>query len=137
MDEKLEITLRITLDRSGLERERHVEVPKEIAFNILGRVHAQLTDEFGDEHCLVEMDAATGLNPHLVRSMNSFAPRHKRALEALYNEGEALVADRDIVEVFAAMHDVIITPIGSRWRISQVSPVVDSHPGSRRRAPKN
>lgn len=136
VEEKLEVTLRIVLDRPGIERTRQRPLEKEVAFNILGRVYAQLSDEFG-EFCQVELEAATGVNPELIRSMNSFAPRHKRALDALLQHGEAIVDDRDVMEAFAAIHDVVITPIGSRWRVAQHPPLYEYPPGDRRRPPRN
>jgi len=119
MDDKLEITLRITLNRPGLERQLQRKVENDTAFYILGMIYAQLSNTFGDEHCLVEMASATGLNPDLIRSMNSFPRRHKQALDALEAWGEAIVVDRDVVEVFQTLHNVIITPLGTgRWRVA-------------------
>lgn len=120
MGDKLEITLRITLDRPGVERHLGRAVENDTAFFILGLVHAQLTDTFGDEHCMVDMESATGLDPAFVRSMNSFARRHKKALETLESNGEVMVADQDILEVFQLLHNVIITPLGGRWRVSRM-----------------
>lgn len=117
MHEKVEINLRITLDRSGLQRRLGRAIENDFAFYVLGLVHAQLSSQFGDEACLVDMDSATGLSPSLVRSMNSFARRHKLSLDALDRDGEVLVEDRDVVEVFELLHNVIITPVGSRWRV--------------------
>lgn len=120
MDDKLEITLRITLDRPGLERQLRRKVENDTAFYVLGMLHAQLTSTFGDDHCLVELAAATGVAPELIRAMNSFPRRHKRALDALEAWGEAIVVDRDVLEVFQTLHDVLITPLGpSRWRVAR------------------
>lgn len=117
MDGKVEINLRITLDRSGLARRLGRSIDNDFAFYVLGLVHAQLSSQFGDEACLVDMDSATGLNPSLIRSMNSFARRHKHALDVLERDGEVLVHDRDVVEVFELLHNVIITPVGGGWRV--------------------
>jgi hypothetical protein len=121
MGDKLEVTLRITLDRPGLERQLRRPVESDTAFFILGLVHAQLTSTFGEELCVVEMEAATGVSAALIRDMNSFARRHKRALDTLDQYGEVVVSDRDrdIVEVFQSLHDVIITPLGAGWRVSR------------------
>lgn len=137
MDDKLEITLRITLNRPGLEQQLRRKIENDTAFFILGLVHAQLTSRFGDEHCVVEMDSGTGLRPELIRAMNSFARRHKRALEALDAHGEVIVEDRDILEVFQTLHDVIITPLGHRWRVVRMPQVGEGLAGERSRAPKN
>lgn len=119
MDDKLEITLRITLNRSDLERQFRRKVENDTAFYILGMVHAQLSSTFGDDHCAVEMESATGIQPDLIRAMNSFPRRHKRALDALEAWGVAIVEDRDVLEVFQTLHDVIITPLDSgRWRVA-------------------
>lgn len=136
MDDKLEVTLRITLDRPGIERRLGRKVENDTAFFVLGLVHAQLTATFGDEHCVVEMESGTGLSPTLIRAMNSFARRHKRALEVLDAEGEVIVEDRDILEVFQTLHDVIITPLGNRWRVVRLAPVTGS-PAGRAKTPKN
>ena len=122
MADKLEITLRITLDRAGLEKRLRHPLENDKAFFVLGLVHAQLTSTFGDEHCHVEMESATGVNPDLIRSMNSFPRRHKQAVAALDERGEVFVEDRDVLEVLTLMHDVIITPIGARWRVARLSP---------------
>jgi hypothetical protein len=134
MEDKLEVTLRITLDRSGLERQLRRKVENDTAFFILGMVHAQITGAFGDDYCAVEMESGTGLNPQLVKAMNSFPRRHKRALEALERDGEALVEDRDVLEVFQTLHDVIITPVGSRWRVARLEQPSGCVPG---KAPQN
>lgn len=123
--ERLEVTLRITLDRAGVRRRRKEPVESDTAFFILGMVHALLTSKYGDDHCTVEMESATGLDPTFVRSMNSFARRHKAALDALENHGEVYVEDRDLLEVFQALHDVVITPVGHRWRIMIDVPPID------------
>lgn len=123
--EKLEVTLRITLDRTGVRRRRKQPVESDTAFFILGMVHALLTSKYGDEHCTVEMDSATGLDPAFVRSMNSFARRHKAALDALETYGEVYVEDRDLLEVFQALHAVVITQIGQGWRIVVDVPPID------------
>jgi hypothetical protein len=122
VEDKLEITLRITLDRSGLEKRLRHPLENDKAFFVLGLVHAQLTTTFGDDNCQVEMQAATGVKPELIRALSSFAQRHKQAVEALDERGEALVADRDVLEVLTMMHDVIITPIGARWRVARFAP---------------
>ncbi len=121
MGDRLEITLRITLDRPGLEKLWKRAVENDTAFYVLGLVHAQLTSTFGDDTCTVDMESATGLDTAFVRSMNSFARRHKRALDTLDAQGEVLIEDRDLLEVFQVLHDVVITPIGSRWRVSRVT----------------
>lgn len=117
MDGKVEIMLRVTLDRAGLGQRLQRPIESDFAFFVLGLVHAQLTSQFGDEHCLVDMESATGVKTDLIRSMNSFARRHKVALEALERDGEVTVVDRDLVEVFQLLHNVIITPLGGRWRV--------------------
>jgi len=132
MGDKLEITLRITLDRPGVERHLGRSIENDTAFFVLGLVHAQLTGTFGDDHCFVDMDSATGLDPAFVRSMNSFARRHKKALETLETVGEVTVADKDILEVFQLLHNVIITPVGGRWRVARMDFGEESPP-----APKN
>lgn len=126
MDEKLEVTLRITLDRKGLEQQLGRKVENDTAFFILGMVHAQLTSTFGDDHCVVEMAAGTGIDPELIRVMNSFPRRHKRALEELDRAGEVTVCDRDVLEVLQTLHDVIITPVGSAWRVARLVPAASS-----------
>lgn len=137
MHDKLEITLRITLDRPGLERQLKRPVETDTAFFVLGLVHAQLTSAFGDDYCRVDMESATGLDPQFVRSMNSFARRHKRALEALELHGEVMVEDKDILEVFQLLHDVVITPLGSRWHVMRVEPQTGAFLGEVAKAPKN
>lgn len=117
MEERAEINLRIRLDRAGLQRRLGRPVESDFAFYVLGLVHAQLTSKFSDEHCQVEMESATGVRPELIRSMNTFARRHKLALDALERDGEVTVADRDLVEVFQLLHNVVITPVGGRWRV--------------------
>jgi hypothetical protein len=134
MEDKLEVTLRITLDRSGLERQLGRKVENDTAFFILGMVHAQLTSTFGDDHCAVEMESGTGLKPELVKAMNTFPRRHKRALEALERYGEVTVEDLDILEVFQTLHDVIITPMGTRWRVARLTQPAGC---DATRAPKN
>lgn len=104
-------------------------VDSDTAFFILGMVHALLTSKYGDEACTVEMESATGLDPAFVRSMNSFARRHKAALDALETNGEVYVEDRDLLEVFQALHDVIITQVGHRWRIVIDEPEFDPETG--------
>ncbi|MFZ5813908.1 MAG: hypothetical protein ACOY93_01215 [Bacillota bacterium] len=127
--DRLEVTLRIRLDRAGVRRRLKEAVESDTAFFILGMVHALLTSKYGDEHCTVEMESATGLDPAFVRSMNSFARRHKAALDALETYGEVYVEDRDLLEVFQALHDVVITPVGHRWRIVADEPPVDPATG--------
>lgn len=128
MDDKLEITLRVTLDRPGLEKQLHRKVENDTAFYILGMIHAQLHASFGDDHCQVDMLTATGVNPELIRAMNSFPRRHKKALDALETWGEAVVEDRDVLEVFQTLHDVIITPLsGGRWRVAYARTPAQEH----------
>lgn len=122
MGDKLEMVLRVTLDRPGLERKLERKVENDTAFFVLGMVHAQLTGAFGDEHCEVDLESATGLEAGFVRSMNSFARRHKRVLDAFESQGEVMVEDQDILEVFQALHDVVITPLGRRWRVVRAAP---------------
>lgn len=135
MADKLEITLRITLDRPGLQRSLRRAVENDTAFFVLGLVHAQLTSTFGDENCVVDMESATDVNPDLIRTMNSFARRHKRALQALEDYGEAIVDDQDVLEVLGLLHDVVITPLGGRWRVARSSALTELPPGVR--APQN
>lgn len=135
MADKLEITLRITLDRPGLQRHLRRVVENDTAFFVLGLVHAQLTSTFGDDNCTVDMEAATGVSPDLIRSMNSFARRHKRALQALEDYGEAIVDEQDVLEVLGLLHDVVITPLGGRWRVTRSTYPGDETPGVR--APQN
>lgn len=137
MEDKLEITLRITLDRPGLERQLRRRVENDTAFFILGLVHAQLTSTFGDDHCQVDLETATGVNPQLIRSMNSFARRHKKALEALELQGEVIVEDRDVVEVMQTLHDVIITPVGAKWHVCRMSRLHDPFTDQAKKVPKN
>jgi len=129
VDDKLEITLRITLDRKGVEQESGRPLENNKAFFVLGLVHALLTDHFGDANCRVEMESGTGLSPALVRAMNSFAPRHKRALEVLDAAGEVMVEDRDVLEVLQTMHDVMITPLGAKWRVVRMAGAKGATPG--------
>ncbi len=121
MNEKLEITLRITLDRTGLRRRLGWPMESDTAFFVLGRVYAELTGLFGDEHCRVELDSATGVSPELIAAMRTFPRRHKQVLDALQARGEAMVEDPDILEVLALLHDVVITPTGSGWCVSLLS----------------
>lgn len=125
MSDRLEITLRVTLDRDGAAEHLGRPIDKDTAFFVLGLVHAQLTSTFGDDHCVVELETATGLQQAFLRSMNSFARRHKRALQALDANGEVMVDDEDVLEVFQLLHDVIVTPIGSRWRVVRLDPPPD------------
>jgi hypothetical protein len=134
MEDKLEITLRITLDRSSLERRLRQPVANEKAFFVLGLVNAQLTSTFGNDCCHVEMDAATGIRPALIQDMNSFARRHKQAVDALDQRGEAVVQDSDVLEILQMMHNVIITPIGSQWRVIRTGGSVESYPGEPHKA---
>lgn len=128
MDDKLEITLRITLNRPGLEQQLGRKVENDTAFYVLGMIYAQLSSTFGDEHCLVEMAAATGLKPDLIAAMNSFPRRHKKALDALEAWGETIVEDRDVLDVFQTLHDVVITPISSgRWRVTRSTSAAPYH----------
>ncbi|MGE5674028.1 MAG: hypothetical protein ACM3XM_09070 [Mycobacterium leprae] len=121
MSDKLEITLRIALDRSGLAERLDGPVDNDTAFFILGLVHAQLTAMFGDENCMVELNAASGIDPSLIREMNGFARRHKQALETLRAQGNVLVAEWDIVEVLQLLQDVSVTPVGERWLVELVT----------------
>ncbi|HYG58076.1 MAG TPA: hypothetical protein VD902_08455 [Symbiobacteriaceae bacterium] len=137
MRDKLEITLKITLDRPELERKLKRSLENDTAFFILGMVHAQLTSTFGDEHCQVEMQGATGVNPALIQAMNSFPRRHKRALDALDQWGEAIIEDQDVLEVFQTLHDVVITPLGGKWRVTRTLPLYPDSGDERSKAPKN
>lgn len=119
MGDKLELTLRITLNRDGLRKHLGREVENDTAFYILGMVNAHLTGTFGDEHCQVDMEQATGLDPAFVRSMNAFARMHKRALEALDAQGEVMIEDPALLEVFQELHDVMVTPVKGRWRVAR------------------
>lgn len=137
MDEKLEVTLRITLDKPGLEQRLRRVIENDTAFFILGLVHAQLTATFGDEYCKVELAKATGIDPGLILVMNSFARRHKRALESLDQQGELVTPDRDIIEVLQLLDDVIVMPVGQQWRVVRQQRQVDSITGETHKAPKN
>jgi hypothetical protein len=122
VDERVEVRLRITLDRTGLGSRLRRPIENDFAFFVLGLVYGQLAAQFGDENCRVEMESATGIEPGLARAMNDFARRHKQALDTLDRSGEVTVADRDVVEVFQTLHDVIITQVGSSWRIVRNRP---------------
>lgn len=117
MGDKLEVTLRITLDRPGLERLWGRKVEEDTAFFILGLVHAQMTERFTEAFCQVDMESATGMDQGFVRSMNSFARRYKRALDELQRWGHAQVEDADLVDVIRMLHQVEVTPTGSSWRV--------------------
>lgn len=130
MGDKLEITLRVTLDRPGLERRLRQPIENDKAFFILGLVQAQLTRYFGQECCRVEMEAATGLTASLIGVMNDFARDHQRAIDSLHEQGEVIVDDADLADVLQLHHDVVVTPVGSRWRVARLgtsgSPVATS-----------
>lgn len=119
MEDTLELTLKVTLDRHGLKRHLRREVDKDIAFFILGLVNAQLTSTFGEQNCTVGLITATGINPLFLQRMNSFARLHKRANEELNERGEVIVEDRDLLQVFESVYDVTVTPLGERWRITR------------------
>ncbi len=117
MDQRLELTLRVTLDRAGVRKRLKKPVESDTAFFILGMVHALLTSKYGVEHCTVEMESATGLDSEFVRSMNSFARRHKAAMDALESCGEVWVEDQELLEVIQLLHDVVVTPVDGRWHV--------------------
>lgn len=127
MGDKLELNLRITLDRNGLRQHLGREVENDVAFFVLGMVNAHLTSLLSDEHCQVDMQSATGLDPVFVRSMNGFTRKHKRALEVLDAQGEVVIEDRELLEVFQELHDVMVTPLGGRWRVAR-SPLGECGP---------
>lgn len=117
MDERVEVTFRVTLDRSGLQRRIGRPIENDFAFFVLGLVNAHLSKALGDDHCRVEMESATGYRPEFIRTMSSFARRHKAALDALLATGEAVVEDHDVLEVLQQLHQVVIIPTGSKWRV--------------------
>lgn len=117
MDRRLELTLRVTLDRAGVRKRLKKPVESDTAFFILGMVHALLTSKYGDEYCTVEMESATGLDAEFVRSMNSFARRHKAAMDALETYGEVWVEDQELLEVLQLLHNVVVTQVDGRWHV--------------------
>lgn len=117
--EKLEITLTVSIDREGLERKLNHPVEKETAFFILGLVGAQMSSRFGEEYCSVELTAATGLNPNFLRSMNTFARKHQQALALFGANGEVVVDDPYLVEIFQLLHAAQVTKVGEQWRLVQ------------------
>jgi hypothetical protein len=123
VSEKLEITLTVSIDRTGLERKLKHPVEKETAFFILGLVGAQLASRFGEEYCSVELAAATGLSPSFLRSMNAFAHKHQQALAHFGATGEAVVDDPYLVEIFQVLHAAQVTKVGAQWRL--VRPAVE------------
>lgn len=137
MRDKLEVTLKITLDRPELEQKLRRTLENDTAFFILGMVYKQLTSTFGDEHCVVEMEAATGVSPSLIEAMNSFPRRHKRALDMLDRWGEVLVEDADVLEVLQTLHNVIITPVAGKWRVTRTLPLHPAAGEERTKLPKN
>lgn len=137
MRDKLEVTLKITLDRPELEQKLRRSLDNDTAFYILGLLHAQLTSTFGDEHCRVEMESATGVSPSLIQAMNSFPRRHKRALDSLDRWGEVIIEDPDVLEVLQTLHDVVITPVSGKWRVTRSVPLCPSAGDGLPKAPKN
>jgi hypothetical protein len=73
------------------------------------------------------MESATEIDERLIRSMNSFARRHQQVLAALKAHGEAIVEDRDVIEVLELLQVGVITPIGSRWHVSRCQSVRIDH----------
>jgi len=117
--DKLEIALRITLDRSGLEKRLRRPVGADYAFFVLGMVHAHLSSRFGEEDCTVEMTAATGVDPELLEPMNIFARELRRTLRDLDETGEAMVEDPDLLSVLQITQGVVAVPVGGGWRITR------------------
>lgn len=113
--DRMEVSLKIVLDRAGVGRRHEAPLESHSAFFILGLVHALLTDKYGDQNCTVEMESATGLSQEFVKSMNTFASRHKAALNALAHDGEVYIRDADLLEVFQVLHDVVVTQAGQGW----------------------
>lgn len=128
MSEKLELTLTVSLDRTGLEQKLNHPVEKETAFFILGLVGAQLTSRFGEDYCAVELSAATGLDPAFLRSMNTFARKHQQALSHFGANGEVMVDDPDIVEVFQLLHAAEAVKVGRQWRLIRKESDGDDEP---------
>jgi hypothetical protein len=123
--ERLEVTLSITIDRAGLERKLNHPIEKETAFFILGMVNAQLSSRFGEEFCHVELTTASGLSTTFLRSMNTFARKHQQALSAFEADGEVVVDDRFLVEVFQLLHSVTVIKVGEQWRVVRKERVAD------------
>lgn len=119
MGEKLEITLRITLDRAGLERRLGRPVDHDQAFFVLGMVYAQLSSRFGEEDCTVEMTDATGVDRDLLQPMNAFARELRRTLRRLDEAGEAVVDDPELLAVLQITQEVMAMPEGGRWRVTR------------------
>jgi hypothetical protein len=125
VSEKLELTLTVSIDRTGLERKLNQPIEKETAFFILGMVGAQLASRFGEDYCAVELSAATGLSPDFLRSMNTFARKHQQALTRYGANGEVVVDDPDMVEVFQLLHAADAIKVGKAWRLVRKEPDPD------------
>lgn len=117
MSDKLEITLRIALDRSGLAKRLKRAVEDEDAFFVLGLVNAQLTSTFGEEHCQVEMESASGVSRSLIEAMRALPRRLKRTLETLKQDGEAEVTDPDVLAAVAQLEGVTVRRVGGKWLV--------------------
>lgn len=119
MGEKLEIALRITLNRAGVERRLRRPVGADHAFFVLGMVYAQLSSRFGEEDCTVEMTDATGVDRSLLEPMNAFARELRRTLRRLDETGEAWVDDPELLSILQITHEVTAMPVGGRWRVTR------------------
>ncbi|HEY3368703.1 MAG TPA: hypothetical protein VGK74_26905 [Symbiobacteriaceae bacterium] len=117
MSDKLEITLRIALDRSGLAKRLKRPVEDEDVFFVLGLVNAQLAGTFGENHCLVEMESASGVSRSLIEAMNVLPRRLRQTLQALKRDGEAVVTDPDVLAALCEMQDLTVTPMDGKWLV--------------------
>lgn len=119
MNEKLELVLRVTLDRSALKRRSPHMGEGDAPFFILGLVQALLSSRFSDQCCEVVLESATGLDARFLQSMSSFAQRHQRAIRELRTYGETMVDDQEVLDVLQRFHTVTAMPVGSKWRVSR------------------
>ena len=118
MKDRLEITLRIALDRSDLARRLGSTVDQDTAFFIFGLVSAQLIGQYGDHACQVEMISASGVDQALIDAMNELPRSLKQTRETLLSTGEVVVTDPDLLVALRVLEEVTVTPKEGRWLVT-------------------
>jgi len=117
--DKLEMTVKITLDRRVAGRIRQGALENDAVFFVLGLLRAQLADAFGADRCSAELTTATGQRPEFLQTMNAFACRYQTAMSELAERGEVEVDDPQLAQVFREVHHLRVTDLGGRWTITQ------------------
>lgn len=116
--DRIELTVKITLDRQAAGRVRRGSLDNDAAFFVLGLLRAQLADAFGQDRSGVELLAATGHRPEFLQSMNAFANLYRNAMHELEQRGEVEVADAHLAQVFREVHRLQVTDLGGRWSVA-------------------